>query len=498
MTSYRTVIVFDLPEPYTQEDGTIIYINRTKYLPIDYMDDRSITASAQVVTQPMQSGDVMSDHMYRNPVTLSINGKFSLNGRNWNNSTYSELHNEGDRLTAIEYVFERIKNEGILCTITTIASEMDSEDKVTYDKDGKPIANFNPSQTRFLTRENMALTSISWKESQNTLGFTFSFQEVIMVDTEMMYEVDISDLDLPSIEPPSTQSLGDVLFNSGELPLTITKTLQEKGYIQDEWLSNVCEFWTGAGIVAQVLIAVGVAAGIIVGSIALAASTIGATVISATAAVVPVGTVVAAAVAIVAAIGFGIWAIINNHDKNERAKKAFKLINGDYKQDLNRYMNFMDDVQSAVNSSSANIEVFQFSNDDEQQVCIPIGGNYYYITITKLNEPPYFKSDVRVNGYGNQGGDPISNMRENWCYVTNFMDLNENVNMWFKDESKKYQVYLVNPNLSENMNKTEAERENVRKKLSSYYIYISKGSIKANIEQISNAISNSLLAHDFD
>ena len=172
------------------------------------------------------------------------------------------------------------------------------------------------------------------------------------------------------------------------------------------------------------------------------------------------------------------------------------MVNGDYKQDLNRYINFMDDVQMAVNSASASMSVYQFTVDDEQQICIPIGGNYYYITVTKVGDS--FKSDVRVNGFGSQGGDPISNMRENWCPISDFMELNENENMWFKDESKQYQVYLVNPNLSDEINRTEEEKENVKKKLNSYYIYVSKGSVKANIEKIQNAIHNALLAHDFD
>ena len=475
MTSYRTVIVFEFPEPYTQADGTITYVNRIKYLPIDYLDSRSIQSSAQVVSQPMLNGDVISDHMYRNPTKLTISGKFSLNGRNWNNSTYSEIHNEGDRLTAIEYIFERIKNEGILCNITTVATDVDTPDNISYDGNGNlKSSSITPSQTRFLTRENMALTDISWKEEQNTLGFSFNFQEVIMVHTES-YEVKIEDLDLPSLNEPPTQSLGEILFATGELPLAISKTLYKEGYIRDDWLRDVAGSYEGdtkvfadnARIIVKVLISTGLMAGVI-----------------------------AASVAIVAAIGIGIWAIINNCKENEKAKRAFKLVNGDYKQDLNRYINFMDDVQMAVNSASANMSVYQFTVDDEQQVCIPIGGNYYYITVAKVGDS--FKSDVRVNGFGSQGGDPISNMRENWCPISDFMELNENENMWFKDESKQYQVYLVNPNLSDEINRTEEEKENVKKKLNSYYIYVSKGSVKANIEKIQNAIHNALLAHDFD
>ena len=76
--------------------------------------------------------------------------------------------------------------------------------------------------------------------------------------------------------------------------------------------------------------------------------------------------------------------------------------------------------------------------------------------------------------------------------------LDENVNLWFKDESKKFQIYLVNPNMADEVNPDEPGKINVSKKLSTYYVYISKGSIKENIAKIQSAIENAILAHDFD
>ncbi len=496
MNSYRTVIAFTMEEPMTQEDGTITYVNRIKYLPLDYLEARSVKSSAQIITQPMQSGDSISDHMYRNPVTISLSGKFSLNGRNWNNSTYSDIYNEGDRLTAIEYVFEKIKNEGILCTITTVSSNVDTEDQITYDKDGKLIGSLSPTQTRYLTRENMALESISWVEDQNTLKFNFEFKEIIVVDTES-YEIDPEDIDLPSLTEPSTQSLGSLLMSTNELPLSISKALQAKGYMEDEWLQQCSTNAANLGAIGTIIVGVAIAAGIAAAAIATTVA-IGSAVVTATAAVVPVGTVVAAAVAIVACFAIGIWKIIDNNNRKEKAKKAFKMINNDYHPDLNRYRNFLDDIEATINSTASNISVYQFSSDDEQQICLPIGGQYYYLTVNKMSEWPYFKADIRYNGTAEQGGDPISNMRESWCPVSNFMDLDENVNLWFKDESKKFQIYLVNPNMADEVNPDEPGKINVSKKLSTYYVYISKGSIKENIAKIQSAIENAILAHDFD
>ena len=184
MTSYRTVIAFRCPEVLTDTPSNPIqYYETIKYLPIDFLEDRSIRASSTIVSQPLQNGDTMSDHMYRNPTELELSGKFSLNGRNWQNDSYTDIYNTDDRLTAIEWVFEWIKNNGSLCTITTVATDIDNVDHFSYDSNGNVSGNINPSNTRFITRENMALTNISWKEKQNTLEFTFSFKEVIMIAT---------------------------------------------------------------------------------------------------------------------------------------------------------------------------------------------------------------------------------------------------------------------------------------------------------------------------
>lgn len=495
MTSYRTVIAFKFPEAKINEFGTTQYVETIKYLPIDYLDSRSVNASSQIVTQPLQSGDTMADHMYRLPTTVDLSGKFSLNGRNWNNDSYMDLYNTNDRLTSIEWVFEYIKNNGSLCTITTVATEVDSADQFTYDEQGNLRGNINPSNTRFITRENMALTSISWKELQNTLEFSFKFNEVIMIDTEI-YEIDPDDLDLPaSIEQPAAKSLGTLLFEAGDLPKAITDTLYKNGYIKNDWLRAVAELGVATGIVTQVLIVCAVAAGVAAVAI-LATVKIGTAIITATSAVVPVGTIIAAAVVVTTAIIVGIVAIFNHNKKKQKEAVAFKLINGSPEQDLNRYQNFMDAVESAVNKAGSQITVYSFTSDDEQELCVPIGGNYYYITITKISESPYFKADIRVNGF-NEDGDQIKNMRRNWAPVCNFMDLNENVNMWFKDESKEYQVYLVNPNLNDEINNDDGSKTVLRKKLSSYSIWICKGSIKEQINKIQKAINDTISAHNF-
>ena len=163
-------------------------------------------------------------------------------------------------------------------------------------------------------------------------------------------------------------------------------------------------------------------------------------------------------------------------------------------------MNLLDDIQEAVNSAGSNLTIYNFSSDEEQEITLTIGGNYYYITFSKTSVFPFWKTDVRINAPATkEGSSSISNMRTDPpSIVTNFTQLNENINMWFKDETKQYQVYLLNPSLDDEFNKEQDAKDKAASNLSNYSIWVSKGSIKANVKKIEDAINEALLSHDFD
>ena len=147
MISYRTVISCKFPVETVLENGETVTVEELKYFPIDYLNDREVNANSHVATQPMQRGDYMADHMYRDPVNVTISGQFSMNGRNINNKSYSFM-STNNRLTDIQKTFEVIKNKGILCNIMTIASDVDTSDATETNR-------YDSSNTRFITRENM-------------------------------------------------------------------------------------------------------------------------------------------------------------------------------------------------------------------------------------------------------------------------------------------------------------------------------------------------------
>lgn len=502
MGAFRTVIGYNTLQ---FENGST---EPNRYLILDIQEPPSVSASATLAQQPLQDGDTMTDHMYRNPLGVKIAGSFSLNGKNWNDDSYNFME-KGDRLTNIEEVFENILNNGYLCTLTTI-----NEDDYIVNG-GKFTGNIkSDAKNRFKIRKNMALKDINWVEKQNTVKFDFSFSEVIMVEAQEFEELtdeERMDLGLPRVTSPQGSSLGTLLVDSGKLPEIIIKALWDAGYIDSDFfqlLAEAADILVGMTIAAAILVvgltvaaitatgAVLAVAGVVAAGSATVASVLGA-VAGSVSAVFPVGTIIVAAVAVIAAIGFGIYAIINARKKKkeqEKRKKAFKLVNGSPEQDSIRLKNLIDDIEIAVNKVKNSITVYNINGNEEQQVILNIAGEYYVLNFVKNNTNGYGWTCNVEDLDGNILGDCV---QHTWCPVADFTDLDRNVNLWFKDKSKQYEVYLVNPSLSDLANMSQEEIDNTKAKLEGYTIWVSKGAIQPQIDKVLEAIDDAITSEGF-
>lgn len=491
MGAYRTIIGFN-SEQYNSGS-----FEPTRYLVLDTQEDKSITATSTIAQQPLQSGDTMSDHMYRDPTVVNISGMFSLNGKNWDDDSYNFIE-AGDRLTNIQEVFEMIKDEGYLCRLTTI-----DETDLIHDANQGIINIKSNAKTRFKIRNNMALKSITWAERQNTVKFTFQFVEVIMVEAQEYEELtdeEREEYGLPHVTSPVGSSLGTLLKDTGQLKETILRTLYDNGYVEDDFFKALCENvnqLTQSVAIAAAIITVGLAVAVITtipAAIAVAAAVAtGGSVIAALAgsvsAVFPVGTIVVAVVAVLAGIAIGVAKYIQWRKKQEKQKKAFKLINGKVDQDAQRLFHLFDDIEMAVNRAKTNLTIYNISGNYRQTVTINIAGEYYLITFDEDNATDKNKWGAIVTDLNNTALDSVYHK---WCPVAAFTDLDRNKNLWFKDKTKEYEVYLVNPSLSKEVNKTQEEMDNAKANLEGYSIWVSKGNVQDQIKIIEDAIEEAI------
>lgn len=129
--------------------------NKETTILLDTINETSVNTSSNLTQHPIVNGDMVADHMYKDPITISLSGSFSLNG-----GTLMNISSTGSSLSNIQTLFERIKNEGIVCSLMKVMTD-------------------SKQNMRFLERNNMVLTSIRWSEKVNSMDFSFTFTQVL-------------------------------------------------------------------------------------------------------------------------------------------------------------------------------------------------------------------------------------------------------------------------------------------------------------------------------
>lgn len=484
-----------------------------KILMLDVVKTKSITASSTITNQPLQSGDTMSDHMYRNPTTFNVSGTFALNGENANDISYGFIGKENDRLTQIETLLEKIKDEGYLCDLITMS----------FDDNGKNDAN----NTRFKVRKNMALTSITWSEKLNSIDYQLSFQEVITVDSIQTSEVTV-DKDDPLVNEPEMNSLGDLIYGTdGFLYVLLFQLCANKIisfgfiYVLANWENSIpiLKQYPTLQKAAKEIVAYKYANGDIIN--------------------VPDDVVVKNVNNLTyVGLAFGILKNIFSNNKYLFNTKDIYTITGEsnstyifyldenYLQTVNvktatqmvtKFINFLDSLFVDLNKLTYSLEVYNFENASKNQTTIlSIGGNYYYITpiinntITSqgttslgqakrpssIKELADYSEGISLNGFKVVCDDV--EIASNFTPVTSLIQMNNTQNLWFRSIDGNYEVYLANTTLTQDTSRTQSEQNNNKNNLSYYTIWVSKGDIRLVLNNLIQTITKNLQSYKFE
>lgn len=485
---------------------------------LDTCTEKSISARSNIVTQPLQNGLTMSDHMYRLPDEISLSGKFSLNGNRINNLFESNISDSQDRLTRIQETFEYIKNNGILCTLTTMS--------------GLPNGD-----TRFKVRKNMALENINWRETNiNSMSYTFTFKEVIIIDIPEYVSEPYTNFS-PQTNEPTINSLGSVLIESGDIAKIIIASLYDNGYIKSDVLRIIS--YIGTGTLIQGATSAAVAGTIvIIGSLKIlstviinAAGTIGLK--TALTALLPALGVTGLIIgAVVGAIALGFY-LYKKGKENEKSKKIFKLVknadryinsDGSVNKELaknaqidevemNKLQSLINKVAAVITNTMNSIKVFQIStNEDDnndRETTLTIGSNIFYITITRNNtydstNPNIgspFKLTVRdqennVLTANNKYGQAVN--ATGWTYISNLLNGDRYSNSLFITFDQEYEVYLYNGQLNDEINNTQEKQNSAKEKLYNYQIVVCKGILKNEMKKLSDIIYKAIQEEGYE
>ena len=417
-----------------------------RYLDLDTIDSVSVDLTSTVSTYPLVEGDSISDHMYRQPGTITISGAFSTN------SKFSTLNYTGlARLKAIQNLFERIKDERLFVDIMSI----------------------------FNVRPNYVLQTILWTEHANTLDYTFSFKQIYTaVIEEVEYLVNQNDPNLPILTEPLQLDLTDTLIDWDEIDRIVIDALKSANLIDDEFLLGALEIITSDGVrITLAVTAVGaalLAKGIIATAITLGVS-------------IPVVGWIALGVS---AIAIGIFALVtwgkNKTEQNNYAIKAFKNYKNDRQKqaEVERFVNFLGEIHAQLETLETAAQVFAITANTNQECFMNIDGDYYTFTFEKNNTTGFW--GMKITDIERS----LINETAQMVGLKDMTDCSTNNNL-FMGKSGTY-VYLINTKLGEADIYGDYDSMRYYNDLTNFVFLITKVDMQEWNALVSDIISNAL------
>ena len=459
MAEYRVV----LETTYNNENYVIEFDNITNFV---------VNANSSITSSPIVNGDVVADHMYREPVSVSLSGTFSLIG---SKPTIFKGDYE-DRLTNIQDFFEKLKNSGSFISLITRAR--------------------NDNQTeRFLMRQNLVLNSITWTQNQISVNFDFGFVEVINVSIkETEYEVDVTDPNIPAQTDASIQSFTDTLLPVDDVVNIVNKILLDNYLLNDDFYSGLMAFLQRVGsafeeggkqLVSYAITGTlaGLGLSVLLSSLSIA---------------VPAGTVLAIAGALVGAVVGFVKGLIEGYKKKEAEQKfklnAFVLTNDNGSandQECERYCNYIGTVVDNLNQLNDYLQVYGISSNENQECLVYINNYYYVFNFTKNNVTGKWGLEIVSVNENNLVVESMSEIQG----LSDLSECNkENALGYNSTNSKGFQLYLVNTKLYEATQNgyTSQQIEEITNDLTNYYILVSQIDMSEFTSTLSDIIYNAM------
>lgn len=443
-------------------------LNNTETLiEFDTINPPSISDSSQITSQPMVSGDIISDHMFRNPQTILISGSFS----NMGNKPTVFYGSSNDRLTNIQETFTKIKNEGIFCTLTTMSR-------------GKN------SNTRFMTRKNMVLTSIRWTENQSSVSFDFTFTEVLLAKMTVANPLyDQTDNSLPTLTDAKSLNFTDTLLDTNEVVKYVIQILREVGLVEDNFLVTAINFANHYFVTSAkaMTVTVGTASGTMLAGMAVLH------LLGVTLTAIPVwGWIALGMVAVIAGSIAGIRYLFKNLSVTKAEKKygikRFKTYKSEDKTNLEceRFATYVGGIKNNLDTLNDVLTVYACGTNENQQCIIEIDGEYYNFVFTKNNTSGYYS--LALNNLNDETLKSIPEMTG----VKTLADCNTSTALL--TTSSGFTVYVVNAKAQEAIDsgKTQDEIDVINKDLTNYYILISSIDMTKYCETLQNLIINQM------
>lgn len=320
--------------------------------------------------------------------------------------------------------------------------------------------------TRYITRKNMVLTSISWTQNQFHMPFTMSFDEVMMAD--ILSVPVLNDSNLPSVLEPSIGSF-DQTFSLFDTALsTALQVLLDEDLITLEFLeafqnSNI-ENYSYTGTMKDDMGAILLGGLASIGAAATGGGTLALVIAGAVAGVITLtatGILVIVAVTVAAAIW--VYSLVYNNVQSQKYK--ISKFDNPTPSELQRFYNWCAEMAAGASALNDQFIVYEINpnsisesvNADNIEILTSIDGGYYSFNFNRNNDSGFYNLNVLdMNDVIQQPGT-ITNIKGSTDLFN--VDKSEVV---FVSPAHQYEVYVFNKEVMRILQSSDNIRERKR------------------------------------
>ena len=457
LTSYRLVM-------------ECVINGKKRYFEFDTVDSWPINESTTITTQPLINGDVVADHVYREPSTIRVSGSFSSYG--YKKNTYK---NGVDRLKTIQEVFEEIMNKGLFCKLTFMSGNLS----------GKNIS------TRYIIRDRYVITGINWVPNQSSMEFTIMFTEVILGNVVEEINIDTSDLKLPSVSGAIQTTLKETFLTKSTIAPVCINILKKEGYTDNRFLeatkSDSDSLLKGSDDKQEIIDILNIAINSKIFNEAVneAGDIVTAGLITGTAVLM----LVPGANLLTAAGILGVSMLLAHFRANKLKVDKFKYSSNKSKltSTEQKFIKWVRGTSNYVNDLESKISGYLISKEEikdsrEVQVIIPVGGGYYQLSFSMGNDDEKF-----TVAFQNLEGNLVGKSKTVPEDTYSIFDLDDS-NLFGSIAGEN--VYVFNAKLS--LCKDDKERKEALKDISNYVIITTTGDMRDFKDMFNNLIKSYL------
>lgn len=415
-----------------------------KSIGFDVVEGISIDSNSNLTSHTMISGDVMSDHIYRQPDVVTISGSYGLfSSRN----VYFEGENE--KLANLEEYFENVKKKGLMITLITL--------------------NSSNSQQRFKSRKNLVLTSIKWNHYQTSISFSFTLTEQKTANI-LIGDVEASQLDEnePELTDGVTSSFTEEVLDWNKVYGIIAQLMYNDGLITDEFLNKLKSYESEMNTDLIIATSIAVVSSIAAFTTALAIYT------GVLTSAGPVGWI---ALAITVAVGGAIYFVHkgieteNQKRKLEEAQKRwqceqFKVYDDPVKQkaEIERFYKTVSNIGNYIKTLDDKISIFKVPVNKIQEMMIYIDDANYIFKFNKNTADSNWDLDIYKE---NELLRKETNIEES--ALNNLYNCNDQTLLTGSYTTNGYGIYLMVDDFDDKGNIDVSKRKDLR----NYYILTS-------------------------